>query len=91
MIKNILFTSSGERFYNNVFGCSVYKYLFENNETKKIVDLKNNIKNQILYYIPFINLLNIETKYQDNILFLTIIYEFNNKIRTLSLNLNENF
>lgn len=90
MIRNIIFTSSGERFYNNVFGCSVYKYLFENSDSKKILDLKNNIKNQIEYYIPFISLIDIKTEYKENVLVITIIYNWNNKTNTISLNLNEN-
>ena len=69
-LKMVLLTSPGERLMNQNFGVGLRKYLFENDTAvrtgaqysngKTLLPLRENIISQILTYIPYISIQNLE-------------------------------
>jgi len=54
--KNILLTSPGERVMDPEFGVGIRKYLFEPNESEAYFDLEGKIHEQVIKYLPFISI-----------------------------------
>lgn len=68
-IINILNTKQGERRFNNSFGTSLYKYLFEQLNTSINGDIVSHIiQNDITTYIPNITINNVTISDVDNYL-----------------------
>lgn len=56
--KNLILTANGERIMDPDFGVGLYSYLFENYSFGTIESLKENTKQQIRKYMPFIEIVD---------------------------------
>lgn len=63
--KTLLLTMPGERIMMPDFGVGIQTYLFENIEGGGISMIASSINNQVSKYMPYINILNIETRDSD--------------------------
>lgn len=63
--KTLLLTIPGERIMMPDFGVGIQTYLFENIEDGGISMIASSINNQVSKYMPYINILNIETRDSD--------------------------
>lgn len=60
--KTLLLTIPGERIMMPDFGVGLQTYLFENLESGGVSGVTAAINNQVSKYMPYINVLNIDTK-----------------------------
>ena len=57
-IRNIVFTSPGEKFFNPDFGSRISESLFENVDNVSALAIEDEIKSSIINFEPRVNLLN---------------------------------
>ena len=78
-IRNIVFTSPGEKFFNPDFGSRVSESLFENVDNVSALAIKDEIKSSIINFEPRVNLLDtvVVPNPDDNEMNVTIEYEIN--------------
>ena len=76
-IRNIVFTSPGEKFFNPDFGSRVSESLFENVDNVSALAIKDEIKSSIINFEPRVNLLDtiVIPNPDDNEMAVTIEYE----------------
>ena len=76
-IRNIVFTSPGEKFFNPDFGSSISESLFENVDDVSALAIEDEIKSSIINFEPRVNLLNtnVVPNPDDNEMNVTIEYE----------------
>ena len=76
-IRNIVFTSPGEKFFNPDFGSRVSESLFENVDNVSALAIKDEIKSSIKNFEPRVNLLDtiVVPNPDDNEMAVTIEYE----------------
>ena len=76
-IRNIVFTSPGEKFFNPDFGSRISESLFENVDEVSALAIEDEIKSSIINFEPRVNLLstNEVTNTDDNEMNVTIEYE----------------
>ena len=76
-IRNIVFTSPGEKFFNPDFGSRVSESLFENVDNVSALAIEDEIKSSIINFEPRVNLLNtnVVPNPDDNEMNVTIEYE----------------
>ena len=76
-IRNIVFTSPGEKFFNPDFGSRVSESLFENVDDVSALAIKDEIKSSIINFEPRVNLLStiVAPNPDDNEMNVTIEYE----------------
>ena len=76
-IRNIVFTSPGEKFFNPDFGSRVSESLFENVDNVSALAIKDEIKSSIINFEPRVNLLDtiVVPNPDDNEMAVTIEYE----------------
>ena len=76
-IRNIVFTSPGEKFFNPDFGARVSESLFENVDNVSALAIKDEIKSSIINFEPRVNLsfVNVKPNPDDNEMNVTIEYE----------------
>ena len=55
-IRNIVFTSPGEKIFNPEFGSEISKVLFENIDEISAISIKDEIETSIRNYEPRVNL-----------------------------------
>ena len=67
-IRNIVFTSPGEKIFNPEFGSEISKVLFENIDEISAISIKDEIETSIRNYEPRVNLeeVDIEPDYDNN-------------------------
>ena len=67
-IRNIVFTSPGEKIFNPEFGSEISKVLFENIDEISAISIKDEIETSIRNYEPRVNLeeVDIEPNYDNN-------------------------
>ena len=67
-LRNIVFTSPGEKFFNPDFGSNISKVLFENIDEISAISIKDEIETSIRNYEPRVNLeeVDIEPNYDNN-------------------------
>ena len=78
-IRNIVFTSPGEKFFNPNFGSRISESLFENVDEVSALAIEDEIKSSIINFEPRVNLLNtnVVPNPDDNEMNVTIEYEIN--------------
>ena len=78
-IRNIVFTSPGEKFFNPDFGSRISESLFENVDEVSALAIEDEIKSSIINFEPRVNLLstNVDPNPDDNEMNVTIEYEIN--------------
>ena len=76
-IRNIVFTSPGEKFFNPDFGSRISESLFENVDDVSALAIEDEIKSSIINFEPRVNLLNtnVVPNPDDNEINVTIEYE----------------
>ena len=76
-IRNIVFTSPGEKFFNPDFGSRVSESLFENVDNVSALAIKDEIKSSIINFEPRVKLLDtiVVPNPDDNEMAVTIEYE----------------
>ena len=76
-IRNIVFTSPGEKFFNPDFGSRISESLFENVDNVSALAIEDEIKSSIINFEPRVNLLNtnVVPNPDDNEMNVTIEYE----------------
>ena len=76
-IRNIVFTSPGEKFFNPDFGSRISESLFENVDKVSALAIEDEIKSSIINFEPRVNLLNtnVVPNPDDNEMNVTIEYE----------------
>ena len=76
-IRNIVFTVPGERFFDNGFGPSISRSLFENLDNISANTIREEITQSILNYEPRVELarVNVRPNFENNEFNVTIIYE----------------
>jgi len=87
-MKMVILTNPGEKIMNPSFGVGIRNYLFENKyifEDTSVGELqkkslettvRNIIIGQIKTYIPLVDISSIDIAFEENIMFLTINYNF---------------
>ena len=78
-IRNIVFTSPGEKFFNPDFGSRISESLFENVDEVSALAIEDEIKSSIINFEPRVNLLDtvVVANPDDNEMNVTIEYEIN--------------
>ena len=78
-IRNIVFTSPGEKFFNPDFGSRISESLFENVDDVSALAIEDEIRSSIINFEPRVNLLNtvVVPNPDDNEMNVTIEYEIN--------------
>ena len=76
-IRNIVFTSPGEKFFNPDFGSRISESLFENVDDVSALAIEDEIKSSIINFEPRVNLLDtvVVPNPDDNEMNVTIEYE----------------
>ena len=76
-IRNIVFTSPGEKFFNPDFGSRISESLFENVDNVSALAIKDEIKSSIINFEPRVKLLDtiVIPNPDDNEMNVTIEYE----------------
>ena len=76
-IRNIVFTSPGEKFFNPDFGSRISESLFENVDEVSALAIEDEIRSSIINFEPRVNLLNtvVVPHPDDNEMNVTIEYE----------------
>ena len=76
-IRNIVFTSPGEKFFKPDFGSRISESLFENVDNVSALAIKDEIKSSIINFEPRVNLLDtiVVPNPDDNEMAVTIEYE----------------
>ena len=76
-IRNIVFTSPGEKFFNPDFGSRISESLFENVDEVSALAIEDEIKSSIINFEPRVNLLStiVVPNPDDNEMNVTIEYE----------------
>ena len=76
-IRNIVFTSPGEKFFNPDFGSRISESLFENVDDVSALAIEDEIKSSIINFEPRVNLLdtNVVPNPVNNEMNVTIEYE----------------
>ena len=78
-IRNIVFTSPGEKFFNPNFGSRISESLFENVDEVSALAIEDEIRSSIINFEPRVNLLDtvVVANPDDNEMNVTIEYEIN--------------
>ena len=76
-IRNIVFTSPGEKFFNPDFGSRISESLFENVDDVSALAIEDEIRSSIINFEPRVNLLDtvVVANPDDNEMNVTIEYE----------------
>ena len=76
-IRNIVFTSPGEKFFNPDFGSRISESLFENVDEVSALTIEDEIRSSIINFEPRVNLLDtiVIPNPDDNEMAVTIEYE----------------
>jgi phage baseplate assembly protein W len=73
-LKNLIFTNPGEKIMNSDFGVGFYALLFQNANDDILEDLKERLFIQVDRYMPFINIITVDTKLEGNVAHLRVEY-----------------
>lgn len=92
-IKQLMFTSPGERVFLPNFGVDLRSYVFEQLDDSLIQSLQSDIANQIRMYIPNCSVLSVDVRVDDSIssgvptiiIYLTVKEKDTNEIIPLEL------
>jgi len=84
-LKNLILTSKGERYMQPNFGTNIRSVLFENNTDDIRSLLQETIQEDIQYWLPYVNLLNVDIRPSEDRHSLEI--KLNCRIETIGANL----
>ena len=59
-LKNLLLTQKGERPFQPLFGTSIYSILFEQLTSDVETSLKESLRDDILFWLPYINIADLK-------------------------------
>ena len=90
----LILTNEGERVMLPTFGCSLYKYIFEQDTQKTIDAIKNQIITKTSSWLPYINIVDIQHTIELNMILKFNIYwnlkNNNDDVEILSFSVNLN-
>ena len=66
-IRSLLNTERGERLFQPNIGLNLKKYLFDLMDEDTIITIQNEISSTIKFWLPFVNITNINVNRQDNL------------------------
>ena len=67
-LRNLMLTNPGEKVMDPEFGVGLQHYLFENFSSNAVANIKNRIILQVKKYMPFVEVLDINTSEGDSAL-----------------------
>ena len=73
-LKNLIFTNPGEKIMNSDFGVGFYALLFQNGNDEILEDLKERLFIQVDRYMPFVNIITVDTRLEENTEYLRVEY-----------------
>ena len=73
-LKQIVFTSPGERVFNPSFGVGIDRYLFEQNTYYTAKQIETAIRSQVATYLPVVNIQRIDFQSTNSVLEIKIVY-----------------
>ena len=76
-LRNIVFTSPGEKFFNPDFGSRITESLFENMDEVSALAIRDEIENSITRFEPRVNVIEVKVipNFEANEMNATIVYE----------------
>lgn len=89
MLRNLILTITGERFFQPLVGSKVYSLLFEPADSVTVSALQSTISQTITNYLPFINLIgvNIFDRADQNAYAITIVFSLINSVNPVTLDI----
>lgn len=89
LVRNLILTTQGERFFQPRVGSSIYSMQFEMADSVTITMLQDNIKETIDNHLKFVRVLDVNIKNMDsqNALEATITFSLINNPKPISLNI----
>ena len=72
--KNMVMTVPGERIMDPNFGVGIHQLLFENEVNDAIETFRERLYDQTKKYLPFVNIINVETNFVNHMLNVKIQY-----------------
>jgi len=72
--KHLILTNPGERLMVPDFGVGFSRVLFENYTSETIEELQGRLYEQTAKYLPFINIRDVNTSFEDHVLHIQITY-----------------
>lgn len=87
-LKNLIFTSLGERLFQPNIGCGIQNYLFENSTQQTLSSIEFNILNTIKFNEPRVNIVTVTAQetYNPNEVQVTIVFSLINNPEPISIN-----
>ena len=73
-LKHAVLTIPGERIMNPNFGVGIHQLLFENEDDNIQMVLNERLQEQVNRYMPFIDILDLRTGFEDHVLNVEIKY-----------------
>lgn len=98
-IKNLLLTRPGERRFNNQFGSSLYKILFEQNELEEMLPMLTNlVQNDLNKFMNGVIVEDVKVKQVDNQfenndynkIFISVAFSYKNVRSTTEVTITNN-
>jgi phage baseplate assembly protein W len=72
--KHLILTNPGERLMEPDFGVGFSRILFENYTSETIEELQGRLYEQTAKYLPFVNIRDVKTSFEDHVLHVQISY-----------------
>ena len=82
-IKNLLYTSQGERLMQPVLGINLRQYLFQQISDEMIFSIQNSILDTFQFWLPFVEVRDIQLSTNKNTIRINIIFNIKNDPNTL--------
>jgi phage baseplate assembly protein W len=73
-LKHLVLTVPGERVMNPNFGVGIHQLLFENEDDNIQMVLSERLQEQVNRYMPFIDIINLRTDFEEHTLHVEIKY-----------------
>lgn len=86
--KNLILTNPGERIMDPEFGVGFSRILFENYTLELMEELQGRLYDQVREHLPFVNIEDVRTDFQDHVLNVEITYSIQSLKITDAISLN---
>jgi len=73
-LKNVILTSPGERVMLPDFGVGVRRYLFQNQSSHTVSELRGRIREQIETYLPAVSIKELEVYFVEDVMNINLKY-----------------
>tara|TARA_R110000824_G_scaffold158647_2_gene332642 strand:+ start:1472 stop:1846 length:375 start_codon:yes stop_codon:yes gene_type:complete len=72
--KHLVLTNPGERIMEPNFGVGFSRLLFEQHTSDLVEELQGRLYEQVARYLPYINIADVRTSFEDHVLYVQISY-----------------